>query len=56
MRFLMDSLLLVLFLVLFVAWLILWAALHIAGAAIHLLLILAVISLVIHFLRPRRAA
>jgi Family of unknown function (DUF5670) len=47
--------LLVLFFVLLVVWLLAWAAFHVAGGLIHLLLILAVISLVLHFFRGRRA-
>ena len=47
---------LVLFVVLLVAWLLGFAAFHVAGGLIHLLLIVAVISLVLHFVRGRRAA
>ena len=46
---------LVLFFILLVVWLLGWAAFHVAGGLIHLLLILAVISIVAHFLRGRRA-
>ena len=46
---------LVLFIVLLVAWLFGWVAFHVAGGLIHLLLIVAVISLVVHFLRGRPA-
>ena len=46
---------LVLFAVLLVAWLFGWAAFHVAGGLIHLLLIVAVISLVVHFVRRRPA-
>jgi hypothetical protein len=48
--------LLVLFFVLVVVWLLAWAAFHIAGGMVHLLLIIAIASLVIHFLRGRRVA
>jgi hypothetical protein len=48
-----DFIFLVFFFVLLVVWLIAWAAFHLAGGAIHLLLILAVIFLVAHFLRRR---
>lgn len=48
-----DSLFLVLFLVLLVLWLLGWTAFHVAGGLIHLLLIVAVISLIIHFVRGR---
>ena len=43
------------FIVLLVAWLIVWAGLHLVGGAIHILLALAVISLIVHFVRGRRA-
>jgi hypothetical protein len=49
-----NAILLVLFFVLLFAWILGWAAFHIAGGAIHLLLVLAVIVLVAHFLRGRR--
>jgi hypothetical protein len=42
---------LVLFIVLLVAWATGFLAFHVAGALIHLLLILAVISLIVHFFR-----
>jgi Family of unknown function (DUF5670) len=45
----------ILFIVLVVAWLFGWGALHIAGGLIHLLVILAVISLIFHFVRGRGA-
>ena len=45
-----------LFAVLLVLWLLGFFAFHVAGALIHLLLIIAVISLVMHFFRGRRAA
>lgn len=41
-----------LFIILLVLWIFGFAAMHIASAAIHLLLILAIISLIVHFLRP----
>jgi hypothetical protein len=41
--------------VLVVAWLLGWAAFHIAGGLIHLLLLVAVISLIVHFVRGRGA-
>jgi len=44
-----------LFFVLLVIWLLAWAAFHVAGGLIHLLLVLAVISIVVHFFRGRRA-
>ncbi|MGO8788888.1 MAG: lmo0937 family membrane protein [Terriglobia bacterium] len=42
---------LVLFIVLLIAWAMGFLAFHIAGALIHLLLICAVISLIIHLVR-----
>ena len=47
------SWLLILFIVLFVAWVLGWLAFHVAGGLIHLLLIVAVISLIAHFARGR---
>jgi len=46
---------LILFFVLLVIWLLGFAAFHVAGGLIHLLLILAVISIIVHFVRGRRA-
>ena len=45
-----------LFAVLLVLWLLGFFAFHVAGGLIHLLLIIAVISFVIHFFRDRNAA
>jgi hypothetical protein len=46
---------LLLFIVLLVAWIMGFTVFHVAGGLIHLLLIVAVISLVVHFLRGRTA-
>jgi hypothetical protein len=54
MHLIRDFIFLVLFFVLLGAWLFAWAAYHIAGGMIHLLLVIAVIALVLHLLRPRR--
>ena len=54
MRILADFIFLVLFFVLLLGWLLAWAAFHVAGGMIHLLLIIAVISLVVHLFRGRR--
>jgi hypothetical protein len=54
LRFLRDIIFLVLFLVLLVSWLLAWATYHVAGGLIHLLLIFAVISLVVHLFQGRR--
>ena len=42
-----------LFVVLLVAWLLGWVAFQVAGGLIHLLLVVAVISLIVHFVRGR---
>ena len=42
-----------LFVVLLVLWLLGFFAFHVAGGLIHLLLIIAVISLIMHFFRGR---
>lgn len=54
MRLLTDFLFLFLFFILVAGWLIAWAAFHIAGGGIHLLLVLAVVFLIVHFVRGRR--
>jgi hypothetical protein len=50
-----EAMFLVLFFILLVCWLLGFAAFHVAGGLIHLLLIVAVISLVVHFVSGRRA-
>ncbi|MGA2574851.1 MAG: lmo0937 family membrane protein [Bryobacteraceae bacterium] len=45
---------LMLFAILVILWLLGFIAFHVAGALIHLLLILAVICLVLHFVRGSR--
>ena len=47
---------LTLFVILLVMWLLGLFAFHVTGGLIHLLLIIAAISLVVHLLRGRRAA
>jgi len=54
-RLLADSFFLVLFFVLLIVWLVAWTAFHVAGGFIHLLVIIAVISLIVHFVRGRTA-
>lgn len=49
-----DFILLILFFVFVVAWLVLWLAAHIAGGLVHLLLVVAIIFLILHFVRGRR--
>jgi len=41
----------ILFVVLLVAWILGWGVFHVAGAMIHLLIIFALISLILHFVR-----
>ena len=43
--------LLALFVVLLVIWLAAFLAFHVAGGLIHLLLVLAIVSLILHFFR-----
>lgn len=52
----MRFLFLILFFVLLVVWLVSWTAFHVAGGMIHLLLVVAVISLIVHFVTGRSAA
>ncbi|MGZ4834044.1 MAG: DUF5670 family protein [Terriglobales bacterium] len=42
---------LILFVVLILAWIFSWAIFHIAGGLLHILLIVAVFSLILHFVR-----
>jgi putative effector of murein hydrolase LrgA (UPF0299 family) len=50
-----DFLFLILFFVLLGIWATSWLAFHVAGGLIHLVLIFAVISLLLHLFRGRRA-
>jgi hypothetical protein len=45
----------ILFIVLLLAWIGGFTIFHVAGALIHLLLVFAVISLILHFVMGRRA-
>ena len=45
---------LALFFILLFIWVLGWAAFHVAGGLIHLLLVLAVISIIVHFFRGSR--
>lgn len=56
MRLLGDFLFLVLALIFLMGWLVAWAALHVAGGLVHLLLVIAVLSVIIHFARGSRRA
>lgn len=51
----LTTMFLALFFILLVLWVLGFAAFHIAGGLIHLLLILAVISIILHFVRGRSA-
>jgi uncharacterized membrane protein (DUF485 family) len=44
---------LVVFVVLLVAWALGWLAFHVAGGLVHILLVVAIISLIVHFVRGR---
>ena len=46
----------ILFVILLIAWLGGFTVFHVAGGLIHLLLVLAVISLILHFVMGRTAA
>ena len=50
----MRFIFLILFFLLLVVWVFAWAAFHVAGGLIHLLLLVAFISLIIHFLGAGR--
>lgn len=54
MRLIGDFIFLILFFFLVIIWLAAWAAFHVAGGAIHLLLILGVIFLIMHLFRGHR--
>jgi hypothetical protein len=56
MRLLADFFFLILFFVLVGVWLVAWAAMHVSGGLVHLILIIAAISLVMHFIRGRSVA
>ena len=53
MRLLTDFAFLFLAFVFLVIWLVAWAAFHVAGGFVHLLLVIAVIFLIVHFFRGR---
>jgi hypothetical protein len=55
MRLIGDFLFLILFFMLLCVWLVMWVGMHLAGGAIHLLLIIAAISLLLHLFRHRAA-
>ena len=47
------SLFLVASIVLLVAWVLGWLVFHVAGGVLHILLVVAAISLIVHFVRGR---
>ena len=53
-RFAVGFIFLILFFVLLATWIFAWAAFHVAGGLIHLVLLLAFISLIIHVFRGGR--
>ena len=55
MRAIADFIFLLLFFLLVIGWILAWAAFHVAGGAIHLLLVLAVVFLIAHLFRGRSA-
>jgi hypothetical protein len=48
-----TSLFLLSAIVLFVAWILGWFVFHVAGGLIHVLLVVAVITLIVHFVRGK---
>jgi hypothetical protein len=46
----------ILFILLFLAWIAGFGVFHVAGAMIHLLLLFALVSLILHFVAGRRVA
>jgi hypothetical protein len=47
------SLFLISAIVLFVVWLLGWFVFHVAGGLIHVLLVVAIITLIVHFVRGK---
>ncbi len=45
------SLFMLLFIILLIAWILGWGVFHVASALIHILLIVAIIALILHFIR-----
>ena len=46
----------ILFVILLIAWILGWTVFHVASGLIHILLVVALISLVLHFIRGPRVA
>lgn len=55
MRLIGDFIFLVLFFIFVLGWLLAWAAFRVAGGGVHLLLVIAVVWLLVHLFRGRRA-
>ena len=55
MRLIRDAIFLVFFFIVLVAWLLAWAAFHITAGGIHILIFIAAILLIFHFVGRRRA-
>lgn len=51
-----EVIFLILFVVLLLAWIFSWAIFHVAGGLLHILLIVAVISLILHFVRGQSSS
>jgi hypothetical protein len=56
MRLFSDFFFLFLFFVFLGVWLVSWLAFHVAGGLIHILVVIAVISLILHFVRGSRGS
>lgn len=54
-RLFRDFIFLILFFVLLIGWLLAWVAFHVAGGLVHLLVVIAVIALILHFIRGPRS-
>ncbi len=52
MNILRNFIFLAVFLILLIVWVVSRVALHLAGGFLHIILIVAVISLILHFIRP----
>jgi hypothetical protein len=55
MHLIRDAIFLMLFFIVLIAWLLAWAAFHITAGGIHILLLIAAILLIFHFVGRRRA-
>lgn len=49
------SIFMIAFLVLMIAWFCGWVVFHVTSGLIHILLVVAVVSLILHFIRGRHA-